>query len=236
GAYTSARTLEHATRVVDLQTHILRIAHSLSDIDAVAPPLDLPAPQIDAALASYRDPSRLRAQMLPGLAEGLRTFRQQHGLDRASASASIEAKITILVSYPTKVSPWAGHRTLPMADIYIYVKVYGAPRRNPSIKDSLWVRERELHDSIKDSDTNEILLCDDVHHTIYEGISSNFFAVVATNASASGDTATNLAVVTAPHEHVLRGTIMRMVEETCREHGIPIEYRLARIDEALIAH
>jgi branched-subunit amino acid aminotransferase/4-amino-4-deoxychorismate lyase len=95
------------------------------------------------------------------------------------------------------------------------------------------VRERKLHESLKENNTNEILLCDDTHRTIYEGTSSNFFAVVSSSSSLSStDNTTNLSIVIAPHEHVLRGTIMRMVEEICQELSIPIQYRFATIDEA----
>ncbi|KAI8056621.1 hypothetical protein BDF22DRAFT_667160 [Syncephalis plumigaleata] len=264
GAYTGARTLDHATRVVDLETHIIRIAHSFQSIDFVndtathggkrrsinynhdstttttntintsATHVERPeSPWMHASLASYRNPNELRKLIMPGLALGLDEFRRIFHLD--DRTSMLEAKITILIPYPVENElPRIHIHLCPLHmpnDIPCRVKIFGAPRHHPSIKDSLWVRERELHESLKGSNTNEIVLCDNTHHTIYEGTSSNFFAVISSTSTSTSNN-TNLSLVTAPHEHVLRGTIMRMVEEICKELSIPIQYRFATIDEA----
>jgi hypothetical protein len=113
--------------VVDLETHIIRIAHSFQSIDFISGSAvhgekrrsisynheSMPtsaahdnttrpeSPWIHANLASYRVPSELRKLIMPGLVLGLNEFRHIFHLNEHTST--IEAKITILVPYPVEV-------------------------------------------------------------------------------------------------------------------------------------
>lgn len=71
---------------------------------------------------------------------------------------------------------------------------------------------------------NEVLLVDGQGH-VFEGMSSNFFAVVE---SPDGP-----QVWTSPLDHVLRGTVMDMVIEGCQQLHIPLVFKLPSIHDAV---
>lgn len=73
-------------------------------------------------------------------------------------------------------------------------------------------------------DVNEVLLIDDAGR-VYEGMSSNFFAVRVKEDGSP-------VLVTAPLEHVLLGTVMKIVMAVCEQHRIPIEWTFPCIQDA----
>jgi len=75
---------------------------------------------------------------------------------------------------------------------------------------------------------NEVLLVDSNMGNIYEGMSSNFFAIVNPSLSESGKS----EIWTAPLNLVLKGTVMSMVLSGCEELNIPIRIKLPNIYDA----
>ncbi|KAJ3387835.1 hypothetical protein HDU80_000095 [Chytriomyces hyalinus] len=96
------------------------------------------------------------------------------------------------------------------------VLIHGAPRPTPSVKDSKWVFDRKLIASKLRDGVNDLILTD-LHGNLYEGMTSNFFAVIALEDGTP-------AVITAPKQFVLGGTILDTVANVCEELGIPFRY------------
>jgi hypothetical protein len=72
---------------------------------------------------------------------------------------------------------------------------------------------------------NELLLYDSDTKNIYEGLSSNFFAVLF-----NPDTQRPI-VVTAPKRCVLEGTILRIVEEICERDDIELRFWFPNVSD-----
>eukprot|EP01135_Chromosphaera_perkinsii_P000913 Nk52_evm11s153 gene=Nk52_evmTU11s153 len=102
-------------------------------------------------------------------------------------------------------------------------KFGGRPRKNPLAKDSAWVSKRSTYfqQEKKSPEGNDIeeLILHDHQGRVYEGASSNFLAVH------------NGIVYCAPPEHILEGTILKLVREVCAEQGIPFRFQFPRKDE-----
>lgn len=77
-------------------------------------------------------------------------------------------------------------------------------------------RERATMNDTKGKDVNEVVLSDDSGN-LYEGMTSNFFVVKTRDDGQS-------VVVCAPLEHILLGTVMKIVMRVCERHQIPIEW------------
>jgi branched-subunit amino acid aminotransferase/4-amino-4-deoxychorismate lyase len=87
------------------------------------------------------------------------------------------------------------------------------------VKDSTWVRERQALEKNKGRDINEVLLMDD-EEQLYEGMASNFLAV------------SNSTVYCASLDHILLGTILKMVVDICKQNDIPFEWQFPRLEDA----
>eukprot|EP00033_Pygsuia_biforma_P002435 GCRY01002700.1.p1 GENE.GCRY01002700.1~~GCRY01002700.1.p1 ORF type:complete len:363 (+),score=51.23 GCRY01002700.1:258-1346(+) len=100
----------------------------------------------------------------------------------------------------------------------VVVEVFGEPRSNALVKDVRWVKERHNLVVKKGPGVEEIIL----HHNglLYEGATSNFYVIK------------NNTIYTAPHDCVLRGTILLVVEQACKELDIPIVYETPDAAEA----
>ncbi|RKP05372.1 hypothetical protein THASP1DRAFT_32786 [Thamnocephalis sphaerospora] len=244
GAYTGMRTMNNAEGILDLRTHLQRLADSLKGMvfngqsvasaDSVQEP-----PAVTAALAAYRSAATLRPTVVSALRVGLERF---HRLSQQHLGRITEAKIVVLVWYDEKAQRcqlWAHLSPLHVPTTRrCKVEVFGAPRHHPDVKDSQWVRDREYHETHKAKDTNEVLLCSQETHEIYEGTSSNFFAVMSAvdaglaPSSAPEQQRQQTVLVTASPEFVLRGTVMRMVEDACRRLDLPLVHRFATTTDA----
>eukprot|EP01097_Dermamoeba_algensis_P009980 TRINITY_DN719_c0_g1_i16.p2 TRINITY_DN719_c0_g1~~TRINITY_DN719_c0_g1_i16.p2 ORF type:complete len:206 (+),score=70.95 TRINITY_DN719_c0_g1_i16:389-1006(+) len=92
------------------------------------------------------------------------------------------------------------------------------PRHDPTVKSTIWVRERqELEVRMKKED-NEVLLVDP-EGRVFEGLSSNFFA------------AKDGKLYTAPPGSVLEGTMQKMVITVAGEQQIPVVFEHPNISE-----
>lgn len=90
----------------------------------------------------------------------------------------------------------------------------GKPRHNATVKDSLWVADRQPLENPK---FNEVLLSE--NGEIYEGLTSNFACIL------------NGKLLTSPLNNVLPGTVLKLALEICKKLEIPVEFRNPKISE-----
>lgn len=91
------------------------------------------------------------------------------------------------------------------------------------MKDSQWVRDRSQLEEKKSSEINEVLLMDD-HEQLYEGIASNFLAVKMVNDKP--------VVMCASLDHILLGSILKIVLTLCEKHHIDFEWTFPKLQDA----
>merc|ERR1740117_1807730 len=92
------------------------------------------------------------------------------------------------------------------------VAAHKAVRGNPTIKDVQWVKDRkDLEVLQKQAGVNEVLMFDD-EFRVTEGLQTNFFAVSAIDG----------AVLTAPDDKVLAGTVRKVALDVMRKNGIAV--------------
>ncbi|KAK9708490.1 hypothetical protein K7432_009600 [Basidiobolus ranarum] len=170
--------------------------------------------ELSAKFKLYKEVESLKKILVPMMRDSLCRYFELLGESKE------EAKITLIVCLKD------GH---PLSAVHVSrlsspksgrckVAVHGEPRSSPKIKDSQWVRDRQSIEEQLPLDVNEGLLYDSATGHVYEGLSSNFFAVVKDPQTGHSK------VVTAPLQHVLLGTIMKVVISTCEKTGIPLEY------------
>ncbi|KAG1051786.1 hypothetical protein G6F46_004426 [Rhizopus delemar] len=216
GAYTGMRTL-HRNAIVEFDAHIKRLTQSLSlihwDHDDTT--------KVNSALESFKDTTRLKEKLVPLLAKGLASYYDTQE-DRSS-----EAKVSIMISYCFKDEKpiLAAHFSHlgPVLQQRVKVQVSDRSRTNPVVKDSEWVRERSDLEENKPKDVNEIILVDS-QGRVYEGMASNFLAVKRV--------AGEPVVFCAGLEHVLLGTILRLLIDICQKEGIRIQWEFPDLNEA----
>lgn len=101
----------------------------------------------------------------------------------------------------------------------VSVEARAAKRSNPTIKSAQWVNDRQhLEELQRLSGVNEIVMFDD-DGSITEGLQTNFFAV-----DAGG------ALLTAPNERVLSGTVRKVVLELAQQHGFTVRLEAPNIN------
>ncbi|KAG2220908.1 hypothetical protein INT45_013037 [Circinella minor] len=169
GAYTGMRTVQK-TAIVELSSHMKRLTNSLSLIKFAPENDDVEPEHVSNELSSFRDPTKLEEKLIPLLKTGLSSFNHDEQ----------ETKVMIIVGYSHKEQKpcFAAQFTPLSAPIQerVKVEVENKARDTPVVKDSQWVRERAGLEKSKAKDVNEVLLTDDAGN-LYEGMSSNFFAV-----------------------------------------------------------
>jgi len=95
----------------------------------------------------------------------------------------------------------------------VKIQVMGAPRSNAAAKDSGWVSSRQGLWDAREEDVHEVVLCDD-DGKLFEGLSSNFFALVRDEAGAP--------VLYTAREGVLLGTVRDLALKLCPELDIKV--------------
>ncbi|KAI7879495.1 D-aminoacid aminotransferase-like PLP-dependent enzyme [Lichtheimia hyalospora FSU 10163] len=210
GAYTGMRTVER-TAIVEFGSHIKRITNSLSLLKFVPDGQQSEPEDVTRDMELFRNADSLQERLVPLLKNGLATFKPD---------GSNEIKVVVMVAYSfEKRRPcFAAHfSTLTRPPNHrIKVLVQAKTRVNPVVKDSNWVKERATMNDTKGDDVNEVVLSDDSGN-LYEGMSSNFFIVKRRHDGQP-------VVVCAPLEHILLGTVMKIVMTVCEKHQIPIEW------------
>ncbi|KAJ9072456.1 hypothetical protein DSO57_1027356 [Entomophthora muscae] len=216
GCYSGARTFKQRS-VMNFQSHLNRLLLGMQNKSFGQ---DEEPSSVKERLQSLRDSNLLFPLVKELCKAGIGHYFE-------GATSEDEAKLTILVSYDANAE-------LPVVKLHLSplsvpkgpiceVEVYGHPRSNPSVKDSQWVRDRREIEKGMAPGINEVLLVDDKGH-VFEGMSSNFFAVVE---SPDGH-----QIWTSPLEHVLRGTVMDMIIEGCKHLNIPLVFKLPSIHDA----
>ncbi|KAL1920400.1 uncharacterized protein VTP21DRAFT_777 [Calcarisporiella thermophila] len=219
GAYTGARTVNRKA-IVELDAHIERIANSMRIMKFIPPTFadNTEEPiRIASELEPLRNPQTLREILIPLLRAGMHRY-----LSREDVPAEGDIKLGVVACYcfekmKPRLMAHFDHLHTPQVE-RCKVEVWGEPRESAQAKDSKWVRERMSLDASKQPDTNEVLLTDHLH-AVYEGIASNFFAVLPSNSSSCC-----FEIHTAPLEYVLLGTIMRVVLLVCERESIKVKY------------
>ncbi|KAI9318938.1 aminotransferase [Dichotomocladium elegans] len=217
GAYTGMRTVERSA-VVEFDSHMKRIASSLSLLKFAPEGQEEEPDRITRQLAPFRDVASLRERLVPLLKAGLTAFKNEE---------SDETKITVIVAYSFQTNQpcFAAHFSAlwhpPQHRVKVLIET--KVRTNPVVKDSRWVRERSVLEQKKGADINEVVLSDE-DGNLYEGMSSNFFAVRIRDDGGP-------VVVCAGLEHVLLGTVMKIVMSVCGQQNIPIEWLFPRVHD-----
>lgn len=173
GTYTTARTVGGAS-IFELSFHIERLATSARLMMQADEEQGRPdAPHLRRQHAALTDATSLRPAVLSSLRAAMSAYRS------ASGDGAGELKLTVLLTWGVDGSDVATHAQ-PLgacAAPPIKVQVRGAPRSNAEAKDSDWVRQRRCYEEEKPSDVNEVVLAN-ADGSMYEGLSSNFYALV----------------------------------------------------------
>lgn len=103
--------------------------------------------------------------------------------------------------------------------IRVRVEIERKERKSPEVKDSQWVRERQELEKNKPTDANEVILMDHSDQ-LYEGMASNFLAVK------------DNTVYCASLDHILLGSILKIVIELCKKHNIPFKWEFPTLQDA----
>lgn len=234
GAYTTARTCAHGSRIFEWETHVARTAASIDSmlLDSSATVSSQSIEQLRSALAA---PQELRPRLDNSVAAAVSKYRQLHGDET-------ELKITVLVSWQggngnsavgkegivqsvedQRPGTVACHIAPlpPLPKPPVRVEVRGAPRENAAAKDSSWVADRAPLEALMRSatvgDVNELLLPTE-GGALLEGSQTNFYAL------------RDGAVHTAG-EGVLYGTVRRLLLEVCEREGIPVVLEPPLLDD-----
>ncbi|KAI9139200.1 hypothetical protein BKA69DRAFT_1087257 [Paraphysoderma sedebokerense] len=254
GAYTSARTVL-LTSIMDLKGHMSRLSKSMSlmhfthsnpssSLSAGTDTSEVSEPtSVTAQLAHYRDSATISSIVVPTIRHALETYYKLNSIsypvEDGHNEEIQETKVTVLCCYDFESNK---PRTLvhcaqlspPGKNSLGKCKVAGHPRKMAVAKDSQWVRDRKALEKLMDSHTNEVLLTDPATETFYEGLSSNFFAVIPKlplNGKSSGFKDHRIA--TAPLASVLTGTILKIVQSVAESDGIEMVYDFPREDDLI---
>lgn len=199
GCYTGMRTINR-TSIFRLSQHISRLATGFKALLTHATDI------LDTSshLSAFCDASLLRPQLLPVIRTAVTSYCDQ--------DASWDGEMKVLVILPVQtpptilchVSALPARPSRPVA-----AQIVKTHRNDPEVKDSQWARERSQFVPV--SAVNEYLLLSD-EGLVTEGSSSNFFVVMdgAVHTAGSG---------------VLVGTVLKVVEAICAQHGIPFVHR-----------
>lgn len=202
GAYTTCRTVRGGTSVFELSFHLQRLVDSL----------ELMMTDDDEPL----DALTLKEDVLWTMRDAVEGYRAQHRT--TDNDDDKEMKITVLVPYERPISRVYTHVTDLGArkpfGIPVKVEIRGEPRKNAAAKDSDWVTERKKLG--KADDVNEIVL--ENEGMLYEGLSSNFFAMKD-------------GVLYTAGEGILLGSVREAVLRKAEELDIPIVLEPPHIDD-----
>ncbi|KAF9923798.1 Sulfhydryl oxidase 1 [Linnemannia zychae] len=223
GAYTSMRTIGHGG-VMNFSGHVTRLTSSLTQIHFPESDKEIGKEIEDQIvkdrLAPFRESTTLKPMLTLLVQKALKDYFGKRMTDDAS-----EAKITLLCTWNTKSDmPILLAHIEPLRvlkECCCKVRVYGSPRQHANAKDSQWVRDRKALLEGLSHDTNEAVLLDETSQNLYEGLSSNFFVY---------DKAQQ-AIITAPLDSVLQGTILKIVLAVCENQKIPVQFKFPNLKD-----
>ncbi|KNE71138.1 hypothetical protein AMAG_15805 [Allomyces macrogynus ATCC 38327] len=214
GAYTGARTVQQS-HIFDYQGHIQRTATSLAKMQPPSTPLE----------RHLTDPPTLATWLRPVARAALSSYY----LTNPTLPNHAETKITWLVASDGTLAVHCTHLKAPgpaptSGQTKAILALGAGHRGNAAAKDSAWVSGRQaLIDAYLTPDVNEVVLVDG--SDVYEGLSSNFIAVVE---KPDGE----VVLQSAPLDAVLTGTILRAVIEDEKTKGVArVEFAFPQVAE-----
>ncbi|KAG0021236.1 hypothetical protein BGZ81_009033 [Podila clonocystis] len=221
GSYTGMRTF-NKIGIMDFTGHTARLANSLLQISFAPGGEEGGAkedPEVVRGLAALRTHEVMKRETTDLVRAGLKFYYRQFKEPAQDLLSAVgETKVTVLCTWdpndkePTLLAHFEPLKTPKTPRCK--VEVHGSPRHHATAKDSQWIRDRSKLEEALSKDSNEALLLDETTQDVYEGLSSNFFAL---------DRATK-TVVTAPLDSVLTGTILKVVLSVCEQHKIPVKF------------
>ncbi|KAF7726473.1 hypothetical protein EC973_008708 [Apophysomyces ossiformis] len=225
GAYTGMRTLGR-NAIVQLNSHLKRIHSTLSLMKFTESEDGIEREEVSRKLASFRDEAQLDEKLIPLLRAGLTEYYNK--VDQ-STDDTLETKVMVMVAYSFQTNEpiFSAHFSSLSAPPKgrVKIEVDNKSRKVPAAKDSQWVRDRvNLEKEAKALGVNEVLLMDD-DGRLYEGMSSNFFAVRTRDDGKP-------VIMTASLDHVLLGTVMKVTMAVCQKHNIDIEWSFPKLHDA----
>lgn len=219
------RTLDRHS-IVELMAHMKRMTNSIAHMSLGA---HSPAEQekIRETMTSFRDLKQFEATLLPMLRKGLEAYYEQVD-ETTHTEHPFEAKVSLMATYShEKQTPlFAAHfAQLPSIQAHkrVNLEIEKKQRTSPELKDSQWVRDRSELEKNKLQDVNEVILMDDKEQ-LYEGMASNFFAVKEVNDKP--------VIMCASLDHILLGTILKVVIAICEKNDIVIEWTFPMLQDA----
>ena len=225
GAYTTARTTESGRCVFELGFHLQRLVDSAR---LMALHVEGDDDSTSKHNGNHGNSTILKQRILDTVRRGVEAYMRQHGgyddVADEPGTDDHEMKITVLVCDVHDEVGEGGER----ADIHVHVsplgprkapgpvrvEIRGAPRTNAAAKDSEWVTERKK--LAKPDDVNELVL--EANGALYEGLSSNFFALMDGTLYTAG-------------ENVLLGSVRESVLRQAAALDIPVVLDPPRIDD-----
>ncbi|KAK8798103.1 hypothetical protein WA171_005628 [Blastocystis sp. BT1] len=203
-AYTTARSVFH-TKVFRLSQHIDRLYNSVSGL--------FPEEQKNLNIT--------REEVQNTVLENVRRARDY--LCKVNPSIlkdKLDVKFSVIIEKPTTESRLPVSVLIqPMTKCHqppIICDLYHVVRSNAVVKDSLWVKQREVYYQKSGKSVEEILLSE--NGLVFEGGQSNFFAVKNGTVYTKG-------------EGILQGTVRNLVLTICEKLGIPLCLEAPRVDE-----
>ncbi|KAI8077757.1 aminotransferase [Halteromyces radiatus] len=219
GAYTGMRTVGRGS-ILELNSHMKRIVNSLTLMKFNPTGKDGEPDTVSDQLVSFRHIDSLEEKLIPMLRAGLEAYYNH-------IPEAEQAKVSLMVTYSFELqrpcfAAHIGHLGQPPKQ-RIKVELENKARTMPSVKDSQWVRDRASLEKSKRQGINEVVLIDD-QGNVYEGMASNFFAVRRRNNS--------YVIQCASLEHILLGTVMKVLMSLCEQAKINIEWVFPKIQDA----
>ncbi|ORZ15275.1 aminotransferase [Absidia repens] len=227
GAYTGMRTVGHGA-ILELNSHMKRVVNSLSLMKLCPPDGTIEPDIVSQQLASFRNVESFEEKLVPLIRAGLQAYYDQE-------PQAVETKVSLMVTYSYDLQQpcFAAHfghlGQIPQQRVKVAME--NKARTMPSVKDSQWVRDRALMEKKKPQDINEVILMDNADR-IYEGMASNFFAVRQRHDLEEGETKSSYVIQCASLEHVLLGTVMKVVMALCEQEKIDIEWVFPKLHDA----
>ncbi|KAL6079655.1 putative Aminotransferase class IV [Balamuthia mandrillaris] len=159
---------------------------------------------------------------LPAVRVGLTTFLRNNPEHEGK-----EMKVLFLLTEAEEglLQPWVHVHALPQKDPekFYAACMYPAPlRSDPQLKSSAWLKARQSYENLLQEGEEEGLMAHGEEGQLSEGLSSNVFVILK-----------NGTIQTAPDDMVLKGTMRKLVIDTCTIHNIPLVQQAPTLSSAL---
>ncbi|OBZ89721.1 hypothetical protein A0J61_02237 [Choanephora cucurbitarum] len=214
GAYTGMRTVGRDA-IVEFKLHTQRMINSIAHMKFEGNTTE-ETERARVALSAFRDPIQFEQRLRPLLKKGLEAYYERVD-ETTHTEHPHEAKVSVK-QQPCFAAHFCHLKSFPPG-IRVKVEIERKERKSPEVKDSQWVRERQSLEKNKPKDANEVILMDDSDQ-LYEGMASNFLVVK------------DGTVYCASLDHILMGSILKIVIGLCEKHQIPFKWEFPTLQDA----